>query len=201
MTPAVSVLLTTYNRPDMLTEAIGSVFGQDYDDYELIILDDNSPPKSGVGAVLDAAESAAPQRVRVWRSDVTPQQRPQKVRYAVLANVGLSLARGRYVTYLCDDDLYLPWRLRVMTDRLEAGDCQVVYGGQQLQRAGQVMGQRPSAHVLEKASCVVDHSSVMHTLAAGLEVGGWDQDPANWNQADAVFWDRLTAAGHLFYRG
>jgi hypothetical protein len=53
--------------------------------------------------------------------------------------------------------------------------------------------------VLESAYCSVDHSSVMHTRQAALDVGGWDEDPAHWKIADAVFWNRLTGAGHLFH--
>lgn len=194
--PRVSVLLTTYNRPGMLAEAVDSVLAQTYRDYELIILDDcSSDPRQ---AALLAGLWTTP-RIRVCKDDVQPAERPLKVRYAVLANIGLSLARGEYVTYLCDDDLYLPRRLELMTARLDAGDCQVVYGSQRLERDGRPAGERRAGRVLASAHCVVDHSSVMHTRAAGLAVGGWDEDPAYWNMADAVFWDRLTAAGHLFH--
>lgn len=40
--PKVSILLTAYNRPEMLKKAVDSVESQTYKDYELIILDDNS---------------------------------------------------------------------------------------------------------------------------------------------------------------
>lgn len=195
--PRVSVLLTTYNRPQMLAEAINSVLTQTCQDFELIILDDNSPPDLGMINVLMPVWGHP--KVRIYKDDVQPGERAARVRYAVLANIGLALARGEYVTYLCDDDLYLPERLDMMVSRLDEGDCQVVYGSQRCERDGQLQFTRPAAAVLSKASCVVDHSSVMHTRAAGLAVGGWDEDPAHWRQADAAFWDRLTNAGHLFH--
>ena len=198
MSPRVSVLLTTYSRPRMLAEAIESVLGQTFTDYELIILDDNSPAEAAGTPELLAAYWNDP-KIRIYKDDVTPDERAARVRYAVLANIGLALARGEYVTYLCDDDLYLPRRLEVMTARLGQGDCQVVYGSQQVMRDGQQVMMRPAAAVLAKASMVVDHSSVMHTRQAAADAGGWDEDPAHWNHADAAFWDRLTAAGHLFY--
>lgn len=194
--PRVSVLLTTYNRPRMLGEAAASVFDQTCQDYELIILDDNSSDQ----AQLDLLRVLwAHPKARIYKDDVAPGERAAKVRYAVLANIGLQLARGEYVTYLCDDDLYLPRRLEAMTARLDQGDCRVVYGSQRCERDGQVVMTRPAMSVLARASMVVDHSSVMHTRAAGLEVSGWDEDPAHWRSADAAFWDRLTNAGHLFY--
>lgn len=195
--PAVSVLLTCYNRRDMLDEAIKSVLAQTYGDYELIILDDNSSDASGVPDLL--ARYRTDPRIRLYKDNVQPAERGARVRYAVLANIGLALARGHYVTYLCDDDLYLPGRLAAMTARLGRGDCQVVYGSQHCESDGRTQYDRLAADVLHSASFVVDHSSVMHTAAAAREVGGWDDNPAHWAHADAVFWDRLTRAGHLFY--
>ena len=194
--PRVSVLLTTWNRPVMLAEAIGSVLAQTMQDFELIILDDNSDDP----AVLDVlAKYWADPRVVVYKSNVRPGERAAKVRYAVLANIGLRLARGEYVTYLCDDDLYLPRRLEMMAARLDQGDCRVVYGTQRVERDGELVMMRPAASVLHWASMIVDHSSVMHTAVSAVEAGGWPEDPIYWRHADAAFWDRLTAAGHLFY--
>lgn len=194
--PRVSVLLTTWNRPGMLREAAASVLAQTFTDFELIVLDDNSDAP-GQREVLNRLWDHP--QVVLFKSGVQPAERAARVRYAVLANVGLGVARGEYVTYLCDDDLYLPGRLAAMVARLDQGDCQVVYGSQRTERDGTPGFVRPAAGVLAKASMVVDHSSVMHTRAAGLAAGGWDEDPANWRHADAVFWDRLTAAGYLFH--
>jgi spore maturation protein CgeD len=192
--PRVSVLLTTYNRPAMLREAVDSVLAQTFTDFELIVLDDNSSSPAQWDVLADYRDA-----VVLYKSGVQPAERPERVRYAVLANIGLGLARGEYVTYLCDDDWYLPRRLEVMAARLDEGGCQVVYGSQRVVRDGAEQFTRPAAHILPKASMVVDHSSVMHTRQAGLDAGGWDEDRANWRHADATFWDRLTGAGHWFY--
>ena len=198
--PEVSVLLVTWNRPELFQEAIDSVFAQTYEDWELIILDDNSVDP----AKLDLLRRYwSDPRVRLYKDNVQdPDRRRNKTRCAVLINIGIQLARGKYVTYLCDDDYFLPPRLELMVKRLDQGDCQVVYGSQYAEYLG-----RPetrwvrldASQVLASAYCCVDISEVMHTRQAALDVGGWDEDIRHFRIPDAVFWNRLTNAGHLFY--
>lgn len=195
--PKVSVLLTSYNRPEFLRNAVISVLTQTLADFELVILDDASSDK-GVAGVL--AEVWADPRVVIYKPALVPADRWRLCRYAVLANVGLALARGTYVTYLCDDDWYLPRRLEVMAARLDQGDCQVVYSVQQLVNSrGEPTGVRGPYGVLDTGAFKVDHSSVMHTAQAARDAGGWNESPSLWSHADAAFWDRLAAAGHKFH--
>jgi len=193
--PRVSVLLTSYNKPAMLAEAIDSVLDQTYRDFELIVLDDNSA--IDVRDVL-FRHWGRPNLV-LYKSNVGPLERPLTVRYATLANIGLQLARGEYVTYLCDDDLYLSERLERMVERLDRGDCQVVYGSQEMWLEEGKTSIRAAVDVLTVPGGMVDHSSVMHTRKAGLEVGGWDDDRQYWRAADGMFFNRLAAAGHHFH--
>ena len=196
MSPRVSVLLTTYNRPGMLAEAVESVMAQTFTDFELIILDDNSSDPAQHEVLMGLWNRP---QVRIYKDHVQSAERGARVRYAVLANIGLALAGGHYITYLCDDDLFLPERLALMTARLDRGDCHVVYGSQKLVRDGEDAGASMTRGVLDDAWWIVDHSSVMHTKAAAVAVGGWDEDPQYWRHADAAFWRRLTAAGYKFY--
>jgi spore maturation protein CgeD len=180
----------------MLQEAIDSVLRQTYRDFELLILDDNSDLPFQ-RTILERYRNHPKCVVHV--SDVSEAERRSEVRYAVLANVALEMARGDYITYLCDDDYYLPQRLERMVERLDTGDCTAVYGSQRLMRAGREVGIREATAVLDDPLCKVDHSSVMHTLDAGREVGGWDTSPQFWRMADGIFWRKLCAAGHYFH--
>lgn len=193
----VTVVLTTWNQPAMLREAIQSVIDQTFQDWELLLLDDNSDDPAQAKVLEWAGEIPG---CTVARSRVATEDRRNKVRYAVLANVGLKLAKGEYITYLCDDDYYLPHRLEKMVARLDEGDAKVVYGAQLMLRDGKDAGVRAASSVpLADAFCVVDHSSVMHVTQIGRDVGGWDTDPQWWGIADAVFWRRLNQAGYMFY--
>jgi spore maturation protein CgeD len=198
VTPLVSVLLTSWNRAAMLDKAVTSVLTQTMDDYELLILDDNSDDPRTAGVIVRYWNTP---QVQIYKSAVRPEERGQRVRYAAQINTGLKFAAGKYVTYLCDDDWYYPDRLERMTAVLEGRNpATVCYGSQHMiNAAGEIIGIRPAAGVLGKASGVVDHSSVMHRTETAALVGGWPDDRSLWNMADAYFWDRLTAAGHMFY--
>ncbi len=103
MTPLFSVIVPTYDRPTYLLEAVESALRQTISDLEVIVIDDGSPHP--LGDLRDA-------RVRVIRhaSNHGP---------AVARNSGLEAATGRYVTFLDDDDLYLPDRLEIALEGLE----------------------------------------------------------------------------------
>lgn len=197
--PAVSVLLTSYNRPRYLPQAVQSVLAQTMGDWELIILDDSSADP-GVTEYLRAVWNHP--QVIIHKARVAEDRRASACRYAVQANTGLKLAAGRHVTYLCDDDWYAPRRLEVMAAALDADPAAgVVYGRQAItDEAGNVKGHRDGPDVLEDAHCRVDHSSVMHTAEAAAKAGGWDESPEHWATGDAVFWRRLHAAGYSFRR-
>lgn len=196
--PAVSVLLTSYNRPRWLAEAAGSVLAQTMTDWELIILDD----ASDLNVITFLGGLWHHPKVIIHKAAVEPSDRAQTCRYAVQANTGLKLASGRYVTYLCDDDWYAPQRLERMAAMLDADpSVGVVYGKQAVtSQDGTVTGYRDGPDVLGDAWCRVDHSSVMHTAEAGRKAGGWDTSAEHWSTGDAAFWRRLNAAGYPFHR-
>jgi spore maturation protein CgeD len=197
--PLISCLLTSYNRPLMLAEAIESVLAQTMQDFELIILDDNSGDP-GVAEVI--SRHWHDPHTAVIKSSVTWEERLLTARYATMINLGLAAARGRYITYLTDDDLYLPRRFEVMAAALDAGR-DVVYGSQQIAEEGpdgwRYVTTRHAHRPLTQAACVVDHCSVMHTAEAAAAAGGWDDAPEHWPQADARFWERLNGAGYVFW--
>lgn len=197
--PLISCLLTSYNRPAMLAEAIGSVMAQTFTDWELIILDDNSSDPGVAGVIAGYWHH---RQVAVVKSSVSDAERLLATRYAAMINVGLAMARGRYITYLTDDDVYLPRRFEVMAAELGEGH-DVVYGSQRIEEAGpdgwREVRIRHAHKPLTVASCVVDHCSVMHTAEAARRVGGWDDAPEHWRQGDARFWERLNGGGYVFW--
>ncbi|MGA2491724.1 MAG: glycosyltransferase family 2 protein [Roseiarcus sp.] len=91
--PSISVVIPTKNRHSMLAEAIASVLRQDFDDYEIVVIDD------GVGAAEFIADwFGAEGCVRCADNAESGQVRAR--------NLGVSLARGEIVAFLDDDDCW-----------------------------------------------------------------------------------------------
>ncbi len=113
--PFVSIVLPTYKRARVLPHAIRSVLAQTYANWELIVVDDNSPDDTAqvVAGFTDP-------RIRYVRND-------PNLKLPRALNRGFSLARGDCLTWTSDDNLYAPRAIEAMVERLGRGDCDLVY--------------------------------------------------------------------------
>jgi len=91
--PLLSIIIPTYNRPALLKTAIQSVLAQTNDNWELIIIDDGSNPKANV-VIKEFNDSR-----------ITYFYQENKGR-SIARNKGISLAQGKYIAFLDDDDVY-----------------------------------------------------------------------------------------------
>lgn len=107
LVPLVSVLMPVYNTASFLREAMDSILSQTFEDFELIVLDDCSPDNAE--GVLDAYDD--PRIVR-YRGE-------KNVGLSNVLNVGLDMARGKYIARMDSDDISLPNRLQVQMEYLE----------------------------------------------------------------------------------
>jgi glycosyltransferase involved in cell wall biosynthesis len=99
--PALSVIIPTYNRAAYLRRTLDSVFEQTISDYEVIVVDDGSKDSTEkVIAQLVKDKPAQGERIRYLF------QRNQGK--SVALNYGLSEARGDWIAFQDSDDLWLP---------------------------------------------------------------------------------------------
>jgi glycosyltransferase involved in cell wall biosynthesis len=106
--PTVSVVMPVYNTQAYLTHSIDSILGQTFQDWELICVNDGS--SDGSLEILRRYEGADP-RVRVITRSHSGNNRAR--------NVGMALARGRYIAAMDSDDVALPERLHQQVDYME----------------------------------------------------------------------------------
>jgi glycosyltransferase involved in cell wall biosynthesis len=92
----VSVCIPTYNSARYLRECLESVLAQSYTDFELVVSDDASTDNT-----REIVESYTDPRIRIHRLD-------QNMGLAFNLSRAAGLARGKYVKFLCHDDLLEP---------------------------------------------------------------------------------------------
>ena len=112
--PSVSVVIPCYNYGRFLAEAIASVLGQSYQDFEIVVIDDGS---------TDDTERVARRFPRVQ------YHRQGNEGLSAARNAGTRVSRGRYILYHDADDLLTPDALETGVYWLEQRpDCAFVSG-------------------------------------------------------------------------
>lgn len=90
----VSVVIASYNRPESLMRACDSLLNQDFDNYELIVVDQSEEPQGGIEHYMSRFPA-----IRYYRLD-----KPNRCR---AKNYGVRLSKGDIVL-ICDDDIIAP---------------------------------------------------------------------------------------------
>jgi len=107
MTPLVSVVVATYRRNQELKNALDSLSAQTYPNFEIVVVDDNGDLRwnETVRSVVEDFQKDHPQLpLRYIVND-------SNLGSARTRNAGIDAAFGEYVTFLDDDDLYLPEKI------------------------------------------------------------------------------------------
>lgn len=186
----VSVVIPAYNAEAWLAPAVRSALAQDYDGFEVIVVDDGS--KDGTG---DVAKS--------FGKDVR-YVRQENSGVCVARNRGAKEGRGDLIAFLDADDLWLPGKLRAQVGRLASRPEAVAsFAGtiavDETTGREEVLEYRLNpdviADLLLNCTIIGNASSVMVRRPAFEGVGGFD--PRLSNCADWDMWIRLAAAGPL----
>lgn len=116
--PLVSVVLPTYDRPDMLMRALGSLMVQTYRPLEIVVVDDGS--KQDIRAAInEPLTSSLEPTVRYVRKENDG--------VASARNVGRREARGELIAFLDDDDEWLPTAAETLAACLQASGADFAY--------------------------------------------------------------------------
>jgi GT2 family glycosyltransferase len=104
--PFFSVIIPAFNRLPYLMDALGSVLGQSFHDYELIIVDDGSTDGTQP-AILEMLKSGDSEPLKF------KYLRQENAGPGAARNLGARNAKGEYLAFLDSDDLWFPWTLEV----------------------------------------------------------------------------------------
>ncbi|MBI5139992.1 MAG: glycosyltransferase [Candidatus Vogelbacteria bacterium] len=125
--PLVSVIIPTYNRRNLLEEAIKSVLAEDFSDYEIIVVDDgsNDGTEEYVKSIFLPKSGQVDLQLRFFET--------KNKGAAAARNFGIKEARGEYLAFLDADDLWARDFLSTAMNYLKSHqDTFVVYADQQI---------------------------------------------------------------------
>lgn len=167
--PLVSVIIPTYNRGWIVRDAIDSVLGQTYADFELIVVDDGSTDRTP--QILDDYGD----KLRVIR------QANQGVSAA--RNRGISESSGLLIALLDSDDIWLPKKLSVQVDFFKRNPAALICQTEEIWiRNGLRVNpgkrhRKPSGMIFERSLelCLVSPSAVMVRRELFEKVGLFDE--------------------------
>ncbi|WP_298012821.1 glycosyltransferase family 2 protein [uncultured Aquabacterium sp.] len=118
MLPHVSIIMPAYNAARTILESIRSAQAQDFEDWELLVIDDGSRDET-VKIVCLAREADA--RIKLLRTG-------GRTGAAQARTTGIQEARGRYIAFLDSDDVWLPNKLSLQLSLFQATGCNFSYG-------------------------------------------------------------------------
>jgi GT2 family glycosyltransferase len=184
----VSVVIPTRDRTAMLTTALRSALAQDGVTFEIIVVDDGS-------------DQAVMPQSRDLNGRLVLRRHPNPRGVSAARNTGIALARGQWIAFLDDDDVWAPTKLARQLAAASASDRNWVYAGHvDVDADLGLMGGTPPPNPEEVMELITSHNSVpagasnvVVRSAALARAGGFDvglQVHEDWD-----LWIRLARLG------
>jgi glycosyltransferase involved in cell wall biosynthesis len=166
--PLISIVLPTHNGARYLDESIASCRNQTHAEWELIIVDDAST--DGTPEII-ARHAAADGRIRCIRHAVN-------CKLPGALNTGFAAARGEYLTWTSDDNLYRPTALAEMAAFLENNpQVDLVYASASaIDESGTVTGHMPAEPARGLGFRNVVGACFLYRRRVFQKLGGYAQD-------------------------
>lgn len=182
--PKISVIIPTYNREQMIKEAIESVLSQTYKDFEIIVVDDGSTDNT--------------KKVLGPYKDKIKYLRRENKGAAAARNTGIKHARGKYIGFLDSDDLWRPTKLEKQVEILDKyKDISVVYSNfikidenNRIINTSDIKKYFPSGYIfreilLRKATCFLVQTLLMRKKCFE-EIGYFDTELKKGHDRDMI---------------
>ena len=185
----ISIIMPMHNSAAFVGEAIESVLAQSYREWELIIVDDESTDAS-VSIVEAYAQKDS--RIRLFRNP-KPIKMPSAPR-----NMGLSMAKGRYIAFLDSDDMWLPEKLTQQIPLMQNPQVAIVYSNyEKMTESGKKTGR------VIKAPRPADYKKLLRGNVIGNLTGIYDKEKVgivpflNIHHEDYAMWLSILKRGFI----
>ncbi len=193
--PRISVIIPTYNRQDLVVEAIQSVLAQTFTSFEIIVVDDGSTDDTVA-------------RIQPYLDRLTYKKKKNEG-VAAARNTGIRHALGEFVCFLDSDDLWEPDKLAT---QIHFADAHPEYALLATEIQGfdvskRAMGRNKSATYEIRNGFVAEHllfgnwiqtSTVMLRRKCLDEVGWFDEDIGQFGE-DWLLWMRVASRFPVYF--
>ncbi len=196
----ISCILTSFNRPKWVRDALRSVAVQTHRDFELIVIDESDEFE-----IADAIKEFSFPSVYFKSSRIDPSVRRLENRLSVNCNTGLSLAAGDLVCFLADDDYYYPTWFEKAVKHFQENPAHRAAFGRLVYSYSPVMGFSPNPDPksirwypdpVKEPGGKLDHNQVVHRNFSPSY--RWPTAIGTLAGPDAVYFSEI-ARQHLFY--
>jgi len=189
--PLVTVCITTFNRPKLIKNAVQSVLKQDYNNLEIVVVEDGSD--SGIKNWI----------IEKKISQVSYIRHNKNLGLAAARNTGLEKAKGKYITFLDDDDEWDSTKIRkqvFLFEKLDEKYLIVYCGRKSIDLNKNFSIQKPRLKGNLKNSIVSGGletipSSSMYRKKTLLTLGGHDPDLSTGIDHD--LWMKIAEKGYF----
>lgn len=119
MSSLVSVIIATYRRDTAFEKALFSLAEQTYQNFEIVVVDDNAN-KEWNKKVQDIVEKFKAENKQIPLTHIVNSENRGS---AKTRNAGIEAAKGEYITFLDDDDIYLPKKIETQVQNVSESDA------------------------------------------------------------------------------
>ena len=118
MNPKVSVVIATFRRNESLDLALSSLGEQSYSNFEIVLVDDNADAEWNAAVLKNVTKF----RKAFPNIELTLLVNDENLGSAETRNKGIFNSDGQFVTFLDDDDVYLPNKISNQVRFMVDGD-------------------------------------------------------------------------------
>lgn len=191
-----SIIIPTYNSEKYIERCINSVYFQNYNNYELLVIDNNSSDKT-IELVQQSKLHQKCKIIKINNSGIVAKSR----------NIGLSESKGEWICFLDSDDFWHPNKLLECDKHTNQYD--VIYHKLRYydikDKIIQFKHQCDTNQLKENAynslldlGIALTTSGILVKKSMLIDIGGFDEDPKLIGGEDLDLWLRLAKNGYRF---
>jgi len=201
--PLVSVVIPVYNGEKYLKKTIESVLNQNYQNFEVVVVDDASTDSSL--EIINSFIKIHPQKIRLI------QHSKNKGCPAATKNTGIKNAKGKYIAFIDQDDI---WKKEKLTKQIEiiikkkdlianfangyilnSENSKII--ARQWPHINQFPNQKEIQQRLLKGNFILTSSCALVKKDSLIQLGGFDEQMKLADDYD--LWFRLSLIGNLSF--